>query len=188
MFVKRADAYYLATRARAKLTREACRQDHDLRVLVSHANLLDSLMETLNTPNAGVTTTVRETAAVVDDSDDEDVYYHDDDEEDHDEDDDDPFSDDAADSEDEEETPAPPIYLTLNNKSCRELPTMDEEDAEHTGMAEYYDDEPQLTHASSSDEEDADEVYSPSFNDPNMQVASLFPIKHTVPSDIKVVC
>jgi hypothetical protein len=187
MYIKRSDAYYLATRARAKLTREACRQDHDLRVLVSHANLLDSLMETLNRPNNWVTTTVRETSAVVDDSDDEDVYYH---EEDHDdEEEEDPFSDDEMESDDEHEAAGPTIYLTLNNKSYRELPTMDDEDVEHTEVIECYDDEPQLTHGSSSDEEDVDECYNASFDDDSdLQVASMFPIKQTLPSDIKVVC
>jgi hypothetical protein len=41
------DTYFLASRARSKLTREATKGDHDLRVLVSHANLLDSLMDSL---------------------------------------------------------------------------------------------------------------------------------------------
>ncbi|KAJ5176194.1 uncharacterized protein N7482_002071 [Penicillium canariense] len=36
--------YYLAHTARKKLTREASRADHDLRLLVGHANMLDSLM------------------------------------------------------------------------------------------------------------------------------------------------
>ncbi|EEH35451.2 hypothetical protein PAAG_06498 [Paracoccidioides lutzii Pb01] len=36
--------YYLAHAARAKLSREASRPDHDLRILVGHANMLDSLM------------------------------------------------------------------------------------------------------------------------------------------------
>ena len=36
--------YYLAHTARAKLSREAARADHDLRLLVGHANLLDGLM------------------------------------------------------------------------------------------------------------------------------------------------
>lgn len=36
--------YYLAHSARSKLSREAARADHDLRLLVGHANLLDSLM------------------------------------------------------------------------------------------------------------------------------------------------
>jgi hypothetical protein len=36
--------YYIAASARSKLGKEACRSDHDLRLLVGHANLLDSLM------------------------------------------------------------------------------------------------------------------------------------------------
>ncbi|KAK2591856.1 hypothetical protein QQS21_010465 [Conoideocrella luteorostrata] len=36
--------YYMAHKARAKLSREAAQPDHDLRLLVGHANLLDSLM------------------------------------------------------------------------------------------------------------------------------------------------
>lgn len=36
--------YYLAHKARAKLSAEAARSDHNLRLLVGHANLLDSLM------------------------------------------------------------------------------------------------------------------------------------------------
>lgn len=36
--------YYLAHKARAKLSHEAARSDHNLRLLVGHANLLDSLM------------------------------------------------------------------------------------------------------------------------------------------------
>lgn len=36
--------YYLAHTARKKLTHEASRADHNLRLLVGHANLLDSLM------------------------------------------------------------------------------------------------------------------------------------------------
>lgn len=36
--------YYIASTARSKLGREASRADHDLRLLVGHANLLDTLM------------------------------------------------------------------------------------------------------------------------------------------------
>ncbi|MCJ1267320.1 hypothetical protein MMC22_007205 [Lobaria immixta] len=36
--------YYLAHTARGKLSKEAARSDHDLRLLVGHANLLDGLM------------------------------------------------------------------------------------------------------------------------------------------------
>jgi hypothetical protein len=39
--------YYLAHTARKKFTREASRADYDLRLLVGHANLLDSLMYSL---------------------------------------------------------------------------------------------------------------------------------------------
>lgn len=36
--------YFLAHSARGKLSREAARADHDLRLLVGHANILDALM------------------------------------------------------------------------------------------------------------------------------------------------
>ena len=36
--------YYLAHKARSKLSSEASRPDHNLRLLVGHANMLDSLM------------------------------------------------------------------------------------------------------------------------------------------------
>jgi hypothetical protein len=39
-----AQTYFLAHKARAKLSSEAARPDHDLRLLVGHANMLDSLM------------------------------------------------------------------------------------------------------------------------------------------------
>lgn len=42
-----ADTCLLAAKARSKLTREASRADHNLRILVSHANLLDNLMDNL---------------------------------------------------------------------------------------------------------------------------------------------
>jgi len=36
--------YFIASSARSKLGKEACKPDHNLRLLVGHANLLDSLM------------------------------------------------------------------------------------------------------------------------------------------------
>lgn len=52
-----AETYFLASQARTKLTREARRNDHNLRVLVSHANLLDNLMDALTKKRtAGVAT------------------------------------------------------------------------------------------------------------------------------------
>ncbi|KAH3681604.1 hypothetical protein WICPIJ_007478 [Wickerhamomyces pijperi] len=43
------DTYLLAARARSKLTNEASKQEHDLRKLVGHANLLDNIMERIET-------------------------------------------------------------------------------------------------------------------------------------------
>lgn len=40
--------YFVAASARTKLGKEACRPDHNLRLLVGHANLLDSLMVELH--------------------------------------------------------------------------------------------------------------------------------------------
>ncbi|KAI5815568.1 hypothetical protein BZA77DRAFT_388265 [Pyronema omphalodes] len=44
--------FYLAHKARSKLSQEANRSDHNLRLLVGHANLLDSLMIHINTAEA----------------------------------------------------------------------------------------------------------------------------------------
>lgn len=41
------ETYLLASKARSKLQREASRGDHSLRVLVSHANMLDNIMDSL---------------------------------------------------------------------------------------------------------------------------------------------
>lgn len=43
-----AEIYFLASKAQSKLTHEASKSNHNLRVLVSHANLLDNLMESLS--------------------------------------------------------------------------------------------------------------------------------------------
>ncbi len=42
------EAYLLAGKARTKLARAASKPDHDLRVLVAHANLLDNILDTLS--------------------------------------------------------------------------------------------------------------------------------------------
>lgn len=42
------ETYYVAHRARGKLSREAARKSHDLRQMVGHANMLDSLMLVLD--------------------------------------------------------------------------------------------------------------------------------------------
>ncbi|KAM3417038.1 hypothetical protein BST61_g8619 [Cercospora zeina] len=46
-----ARAYHIARIARSRLQKEAERQDHDLRLLVGHANLLDHLAETIGEVN-----------------------------------------------------------------------------------------------------------------------------------------
>lgn len=43
-----AETYFLASKAQSKLTHEASKSNHNLRMLVSHANLLDNLMESLS--------------------------------------------------------------------------------------------------------------------------------------------
>jgi hypothetical protein len=45
--MSQSEMYFLAVRARSKLTKEASRGEYDLRILVSHANLLDWLMDSL---------------------------------------------------------------------------------------------------------------------------------------------
>lgn len=57
-----AETYFLASKARAKLARAAGRHELNLRVLVSHANMLDNLMEALTTTKKPSTPA---TAAVV---------------------------------------------------------------------------------------------------------------------------
>ncbi|KAK9451137.1 uncharacterized protein V1518DRAFT_412623 [Limtongia smithiae] len=47
-----AESYRLANTARSKLSRAARKSDHDLRVLVSHANLLDNVMAYLSSADA----------------------------------------------------------------------------------------------------------------------------------------
>lgn len=59
-----AETYFLASKARSKLSREASRHDHNLRVLVSHANLLDNLMDSLaEKRRAGIQSTIAATKA-----------------------------------------------------------------------------------------------------------------------------
>lgn len=86
------ETYRLVHSARGKLTREAQRSEHDLRLLVGHANLLDSLMIELehaenqhtwsNAPAPKVTwatTTIEETEDESSDADSDDSDYDEDD-------------------------------------------------------------------------------------------------------------
>ena len=49
-----AEIYFLASKAQSKLTHgQASKSNHNLRVLVSHANILDNLMESLSEKEDG---------------------------------------------------------------------------------------------------------------------------------------
>lgn len=141
-----AETYFLASKARSKLSREASRHDHNLRVLVSHANLLDNLMDSLATKRRAVyaskatsasATTVTVTpqsilasqaqASVSVYEDEEDGYYSSssDDEEEYFED----YSEDEDDEDeyDDEEVEFEPVRLARQSKTFRSLPTVDED-------------------------------------------------------------
>lgn len=195
MSIRKSDVYSLATKARSKLTREAMRQDHDLRILVSHANLLDSLVETLKSPslnnnnngikfynNSHSNDTYETTTQLMNtnDDDDSDGEYDDDDESD---------SDYEIDDEDCEI-----IYGEIPEYNG--LPEIDShKDAAAGDEVEDLFEEPQLTHTSSSgsstsseeesEEEDANNSGGAMY--PPMEVASIFPIKQQTPGDIKMV-
>ncbi|KAF5093433.1 hypothetical protein D0Z03_002418 [Geotrichum reessii] len=149
-----AETYFLATRARSKLAKAASKHDHDLRVLVAHANLLDSVMDTLAEKRRLEKSLLKEAKeeavelAVTFEEDDDD------------EDDEEYFSDSDSDSDDEEEEEEEEeeenfddsryknithIPFGSNKRDFRALPTVDDD----------VEDMPSLSF--SSDEEDEDE-------------------------------
>ncbi|KAK0663819.1 hypothetical protein DIS24_g1062 [Lasiodiplodia hormozganensis] len=173
--------YYIAASARTKLTHEAQKSDHDLRLLVGHANLLDSLMLELadaeREQEAWFNKTVNKAARAerhiqwADTIDEE--AMEDDDEED---DDDDFISDSESDSDYDEDSedfdmipplrriPSPPVRITTTELD-------DDEDDEEEDDEEYYEDEefddehalvrspsqqtpPELVHEEDSDSDD----------------------------------
>lgn len=177
------DTYFLASRAKSKLTREASRHDHDLRVLVSHANLLDSLMDSIhekkkeqykqrqlqlqqqrvmnyNNHSGSISFDLANTkrttynSPILEQNDDDD--YMD--------------SDSDSDSDSDDEADDEPLYTYHYNQSYRTMPTVDEEDDEEkeqepiVQVVESSDEEhtnapPSLSY--SSDEEEDDELPSP---------------------------
>ncbi|KKY20956.1 hypothetical protein UCDDS831_g04451 [Diplodia seriata] len=174
--------YYIAASARTKLTHEAQKSDHDLRLLVGHANLLDSLMLELadaeREQEAWFNKTVNKAARAERhiqwaDTIDEEVMEDDDEE---DEEDDDIISDSESDSDYEEDDsdfdmiaplrriPSPPVRITTTELEDDDEEEDDEED-------EYYEDEefddehalvrspsqqtpPELVHEEDSDSDD----------------------------------
>ncbi|KAK7727148.1 hypothetical protein SLS57_003183 [Botryosphaeria dothidea] len=172
--------YYIAASARTKLTNEAQKSDHDLRLLVGHANLLDSLMlelaEAEREQEAWFNKTVNKAARAEKhiqwaDTIDEEVMEDD-------EDDDDFISDSESDSDYDEDAedfdmipqlrriPSPPVRITTT-----ELDDEDDEE-EDDDEEEYYEDEefdeehalvrtpsqqqtpPELVHEEDSDSDD----------------------------------
>ncbi|EOD48005.1 uncharacterized protein LTHEOB_4027 [Neofusicoccum parvum] len=169
--------YYIAASARTKLTNEAQKSDHDLRLLVGHANLLDSLMLELadaeREQEAWFNKTVNKAARAERhiqwaDTIDEEVMEDDED--------DDIISDSESDSDYDEDAedfdmipplrriPSPPVRITTT-----ELDDEDDEDDEEDD--EYYEDEefdeehalvrspsqqtpPELVHEEDSDSDD----------------------------------
>lgn len=172
--------YYIAASARTKLTHEAQKSDHDLRLLVGHANLLDSLMLELadaeREQEAWFNKTVNKAARAERhiqwaDTIDEEVMEDDDEE-----DDDDFISDSESDSDYDEDSedfdmipplrriPSPPVRITTTELDDDE--DDDEEDDEEYYEDEEFDDEhalvrspsqqtpPELVHEEDSDSDD----------------------------------
>lgn len=146
-----AETYFLATRARSKLAKAASKHDHDLRVLVAHANLLDSVMDTLAEKRRLEKSLLKEAAtkeeavelAVTFEEDDDDEEY---------------FSDSDSDSDDEEEEEEEfddsryknitHIPFGSNKRDFRTLPTVDDD----------VEDMPSLSFSSDEEEEDEELV------------------------------
>ena len=182
--------YYLAHTARGKLSKEASRADHDLRLLVGHANLLDGLMLDLadaereqeswfNQTVKGATKASDERRQVqwADTIPEEAVEEENEEEEEEEEDEDDyaveeswenGSSDDESDEDEEEIRVAPTVPVRRRSKpSVTISPAATEEDME---IDEDYEDDLALTRTSShppellheSDSESDDEAMPPS--------------------------
>lgn len=163
--------YYVASTARSKLGREAGRADHDLRVLVGHANLLDTLMVELadaeREQEAWFNQSVKK-ASKLDEP--QHVRWIDSIAEVDDEDDSDMDSDDGSDIYDEDEEMfniplkkirTPPIEISSEEIS-EDAESDDEFDAEHAlTRAPSQHSPPELTLDSESDSEDESMPSSP---------------------------
>lgn len=150
-----AETYFLATRARSKLSKAASRHDHDLRVLVAHANMLDSVMDSLaekrrleksmlNT--AAAEREAANAAVAFDDEDDDEEYFSDSDSD---------TDSDSDEEEEEEEEFDDSKYRNLthipfgsNKREFRALPTVDEDTT----------DLPLLSYSSDEEEEEEELV------------------------------
>ncbi|KAF5102729.1 hypothetical protein D0Z00_000221 [Geotrichum galactomycetum] len=147
-----AETYFLATRARSKLAKAASKHDHDLRVLVAHANMLDSVMDSLAEKRRLEKSLLKPTqepavelaVTFKHDDDDDEEYFSDSD------------SDSDSDEEEEEEEEFDDsryrnithIPFGSNKRDFRELPTVDEDTT----------DLPLLSYSSDEEEEEEELV------------------------------
>ncbi|KAF2144938.1 uncharacterized protein K452DRAFT_284324 [Aplosporella prunicola CBS 121167] len=139
--------YYIAASARSKLTSEAQKNDHDLRLLVGHANLLDSLMLELADAEREQEAWFNQSVKRASKTEERHIKWVDTIVEEAMEDDDSDLSDGDSDSDvDEEEfdmipplrrIPSPPVQITTTELDDED----DEEDEEDDSDDEYYEDE-----------------------------------------------
>ncbi|KAF5097649.1 hypothetical protein D0Z00_002332 [Geotrichum galactomycetum] len=137
-----AETYFLASKAQSKLTHEASKNNHNLRVLVSHANLLDNLMESLSKKKMLPETPLKPTYVNQYNNPSHFSTIHEEEEEE--EEDDEDFSEDEYSEEEEEFEP----------KSYKQMPTIDDYSKLTPNI---YDHEVQVVEISCDDEEEEDE-------------------------------
>lgn len=147
-----AEIYFLASKARSKLTREASKNNHNLRVLVSHANLLDNLMESLSKKRtAGISqkpvvapVLTHDTPITTIQEEDEEEYSSSDDEEYE-------YDQDSDEEDDDFDSHLGTVVSVFpDSKNFRQLPTIDEAPLHEIQVVEVSNEED-----SDSDEESA---------------------------------
>ncbi|KAL8686340.1 MAG: hypothetical protein Q9218_007175 [Villophora microphyllina] len=167
--------YYLAHTARGKLSKEAAKADHNLRLLVGHANLLDGLMldlaEAEREQESWFNQTVKGAAKASEES--KHIQWADSIEEAI---EDDEYSDSDSDSDDEVEQVAQPIsfrrlpqekapaaapMITMEDDSDEEMEDDEDNDEEHALTRTSSEHPPELLHESSDSESDDDMPPSP---------------------------
>ncbi|KAK9240659.1 hypothetical protein V1525DRAFT_178402 [Lipomyces kononenkoae] len=121
-----AQSYKLMTVARAKLTRAAHDNDHDLRVLVSHANFLDALMVHLERKDVPVSSPRR---TLVRDREEEYKYFYPDSDSDT-ESDGDSDSESECSSEDDDEEEEEYLIVTSHGRTLSPIPERSRENSE----------------------------------------------------------
>ncbi|KAL8663416.1 MAG: hypothetical protein Q9202_003935 [Teloschistes flavicans] len=168
--------YYLAHNARGKLSKEAAKADHNLRLLVGHANLLDGLMldlaEAEQEQESWFNQTVKGAAKASEDpkhiqwADSTEVAIEDDDE----------YSDSDSDSDDEiaqvaqpisyrrlpqEKAPVAAPMVAMEDDSDEEMEDDEDNDEEHALTRTSSEHPPELLHESSDSDSDDDMPPSP---------------------------